>query len=1777
MSLNREKQQVDSIGNLFERRKTMSVNQVFINGEEILSTRGNTVTEDTLVQGEIAQDKTGKDITGKLDPVSHEELNELKEQVDALDEEVYKLSDDEGEISESDYIPFNDVSDGNEPKKKTLFTSFVEKVKTLIGKFYNLSGNASSYDDIIPADADLNDYCHYDKSGTWYCSQENAETLSNCPVDHAFKLSVDTLGANATRQTITIVDGWDDRTGEHNVYTRIFNQGLQTSWWTDWEIVSYKNESFTYDKAVMLHSTDDLDNLGVTQVGTYYWIDAEGYIPVNAPESAKGFMYHLYLGRDNGHPLYRQLVFNPSNDKIFERTYNGTTWGAWKDLTVGGGGDSKPHTYEMGTAIPANSDLDDYKTEGVYFVADTGTAETIDNIPVAGAGKLIVMDRDTGARIFQIYIASKDNIYIRDMNNDSVFSAWKNISRSHSFELGEMIPSSSDLNSYNTEGVYYIQLDSTASTISNVPVAKAGKLIVAKTTSANTYLIQTFCANASTDVYKRYYNPNGSVWSAWIQLGLRNEELTVKYAKEITSGDLNTYTTYGVYYWSSASSANISNVPRTSAGVMYVYDKWINGQYYHQIVFDRDGNMIFSRSAFISSSTTWSAWKQLATTDVSVLWEQNNILGAKNLFNYSHSLGNSDVGLTTTYNNNGSVTISGTTTGEYLYPNNKFYYDLSPNTYIFSVGTSHASMRLQVYYKATSDAGWTNLVNKANVSEIVFTLPNTYYCAWIRISIATGVTLSSPLTIYPMLRLASITDNTFEPYAETNQELTDSLQSEQHYLSQVSPTRRIQANEDLNDYTASGTYQCANANIATTLSNCPVNQSFKLVVDRAYTRSESEITQRITCQNIAGSTDWVRTRQYGATSWGAWKHVSFKNDELTVDEAVEITSGNLNTYVTYGMYYWSLSSASSISNVPATESCLMYVYKMWSSNYVRQIVLSRESNRVYMRNSSDNGSTWSDWRKIPYANEISPYNIGLGYAIATVSGSAITATISGFQLRAGVIVALKFTTDVTTDCTLNISNTGAKSVKYWNDEAVSVGKRIGFAVFTFIYDGTYYRVLGHERTPLVGVQSYVADTSGNMHFEWGYGVNRAQIKHNLASDKLLWNYYKNSAWRGDVYIADYDDIVHQTLGTSIPNNANLNTYTTKGIYNIYTNAKALTISNRPCDRAGKLVVEAVAGANYICQIYNTYDNTIQAFDGVHRRTTYDGGTNWTPWMQFAMINGNNKYLYLENTTTTADDKDTGISMGITDTTTGKRYNRAVIRAFQDHQADPYGLNMVIESGGSLFLGGGEAGITHYNAKSKPLTGEDIYLTADGAISLQANANTIANRIGFRLDTSGNLLPCKADALTNNQGSLGSSSNKLADVQTNKLNGQAIENVIVAKTSVITPTTLDDIPVNTAGWVTLSASLSPVGTQLGFMYSCYKEGGGNRKAIHLMRVAFDKKTENCWMNGYDGSTWTGWIPLSNQKKTYVGTCTTNADQQIKVVTVDSDFALIKGVRIAVKFTNTNTFSSSTSSPIQLNVNSTGAKNIWYNTTHSGAGNTGTYTSIYGVANRYITYYYDGTYWVWDNMCAELNDNNRKSFYGTCSTAGDVSAKVVSISDTNGWELRAGTVIGVKFTNTNTASNVTFNVNNSGAKSIYYNNAVYTGNANSVCGYANRTTFYMYNGSQWVFLSQGVTNSDTHTSAYCSTAGNTSAKVASCSGYALTSKSHLHIIMTNANTVKGAITLNVNGRGAKPIYINGSASSSSNYTLPAGSYLIYYNGTNYYFRTDGKITCAGTVTV
>lgn len=196
----------------------------------------------------------------------------------------------------------------------------------------------------------------------------------------------------------------------------------------------------------------------------------------------------------------------------------------------------------------------------------------------------------------------------------------------------------------------------------------------------------------------------------------------------------------------------------------------------------------------------------------------------------------------------------------------------------------------------------------------------------------------------------------------------------------------------------------------------------------------------------------------------------------------------------------------------------------------------------------------------------------------------------------------------------------------------------------------------------------------------------------------------------------------------------------------------------------------------------------------------------------------------------------------------------------------------------------------------------------------------------------------------------------------------------------------------------------------------------------------------------------------------------------------------------------------------------------------------------------------------------------NFYGTCTTAaGTVQKDVTLIDNADMFALETGVIVRVKITNANSATNPTLKVGSTDAKPIMrFGTTTASTTANSSWESDSIITF-IYDGTNWLMADFALRRNDnTIPSAYCSTAATTAAKVASCSGYTLLSKSYIHIIITTSNSVQGALTMNINSKGAKPIYINGTASSASNYTLPAGSYLVYYDGTNYYFRTDGKLT-------
>jgi hypothetical protein len=97
---------------------------------------------------------------------------------------------------------------------------------------------------------------------------------------------------------------------------------------------------------------------------------------------------------------------------------------------------------------------------------------------------------------------------------------------------------------------------------------------------------------------------------------------------------------------------------------------------------------------------------------------------------------------------------------------------------------------------------------------------------------------------------------------------------------------------------------------------------------------------------------------------------------------------------------------------------------------------------------------------------------------------------------------------------------------------------------------------------------------------------------------------------------------------------------------------------------------------------------------------------------------------------------------------------------------------------------------------------------------------------------------------------------------------------------------------------------------------------------------------------------------------------------------------------------------------------------------------------------------------------FNGTGNITHYGTCSTAAATAAKTVSVS---GFALVTGASVRVKFANTNTASNPTLNVSNTGAKAIYSNGAAISPGTLS----GNTVIEFVYDGTNYNMMGGGGT--------------------------------------------------------------------------------------------------------
>ena len=188
-----------------------------------------------------------------------------------------------------------------------------------------------------------------------------------------------------------------------------------------------------------------------------------------------------------------------------------------------------------------------------------------------------------------------------------------------------------------------------------------------------------------------------------------------------------------------------------------------------------------------------------------------------------------------------------------------------------------------------------------------------------------------------------------------------------------------------------------------------------------------------------------------------------------------------------------------------------------------------------------------------------------------------------------------------------------------------------------------------------------------------------------------------------------------------------------------------------------------------------------------------------------------------------------------------------------------------------------------------------------------------------------------------------------------------------------------------------------------------------------------------------------------------------------------------------------------------------------------------------------------------------------YYGQSKSSGSTVAKTVTV-DPAGFELKTGVCVLVNFYYANTATGVTLNVNDTGAKAIKLAYSHYTTSTSEKTPFDEETDYlFRYDGTYWTLvntLPRTATETAGIYSGTCSTTGSTAAKTVTVSpdGFTLTTGAVVAVYFSYANSASSA-TLNVNGTGAKTIRMADNVLSTSrvwnNYQYQ--TILFRYNGT------------------
>ncbi len=313
-------------------------------------------------------------------------------------------------------------------------------------------------------------------------------------------------------------------------------------------------------------------------------------IPANA--TGMHVYYRVSANATINNVTVKAVIMNAlTNEELTELIQESTTDGKVLRLTV------------PTANISAGADLNTYLTAGQYRVPNATTAGSIQNIPQARAGQLIVMYNnqytDTVKTVTQIYVANGGTLYVRYYaleGGTGTFTAWEQIAYTSAIddvrddavnlvtEFRPALDTNDDLNDFLTPGQWRVPSQAKAKSLKNKPrdFAATGLFTVFNTHNTN-HVYQVIATNSNTNMWIRHIRIDIEQYDEWKSI--------------VTAED-------GLYSWQKAGFL-IHSPNEESADMIEVFDKYLNRE--------------------ITDSTVWATrtngFRDVSSADVYALWD----------------------------------------------------------------------------------------------------------------------------------------------------------------------------------------------------------------------------------------------------------------------------------------------------------------------------------------------------------------------------------------------------------------------------------------------------------------------------------------------------------------------------------------------------------------------------------------------------------------------------------------------------------------------------------------------------------------------------------------------------------------------------------------------------------------------------------------------------------------------------------------------------------------------------------------------------------------------------------------------------------------------------------------------------------------------------------------------------------------------------------------------------------------------------------------------------